>query len=822
MMAVNRALPPEARALLDTIAGTESPGYNVIYGGRTFNNYSDHPGVSVPIKSGVNAGKKSSAAGRYQFLESTWDSLNLPNFSPPMQDFGAWKLAQRDYKTKTGNDLMHDLRSGDIGKIGKVLSSTWTSLPGGIEAGTNRSKFGNAYQHNLGQYADSGKIMTDAPQSPTLLEKWNARQKAVPHTMQPTSQLQGGKEQKSPTLLEKWNARKQAAPAQQPIQPKGDIGSMTAKQLVAAYPSITGDVPPIPGSKEEQARARYFELSKAPEPTIAQKVVGMGEAGLSLLSGMTTGTAGEFAGSIKGIADTIIGGKYGTNQGADDAEKTAVDWASALTYAPRTTAGQKYAGAVSEAIAPLQAVAPLAPMQTLGAMSRGAALPRTAARTAEKSAVSTAAADVANAKRYGIPVMTSDINVPDTWGGRMSQAITERIPVVGTGGQRAAQQSGRVGAVQDFLRNYGAENTTPAINDVTASLLQKRRSDLARYSAMKNEAINRNPGGVVPMQATNEAIDAQIAKLQGMNTQAVKPLISKLEDYKTAFANQDMPTVELLRKQLGDELQSPDMATVKTAAGQAASSVYGGLKRDMGDYIKATGDRRDFDKWQVANSRLSEMIGEVGNTGLKAALKKGEATPETIRSLLFSKKPSDLELLRKNLTPEGRNSAKTAIMQEAYAKIGTETSPERFVTQMDKLATQTGAMLTTAEKAELKGLVDALQLTKRAGVANVKPVTGAELTGFATPAAATYMAGGNPIAGLTVTAVGGLFAQAYESPVMRNMMIALGKTTDRVQKQRIYDSMLFMANNSELTAAAAGQTGGLLSVPASQGLLDQR
>lgn len=674
------------------------------------------------------------------------------------------------------------------------------------------------YGNRRGTMAVSAK---QEVKEPTLLEKWNARQKAAQPT-QSTSQPQGGQEVKAPTLLEKWNARQKVATAQpQPQGGQTDIGSMTAQQLLASYPGITGDVPPIPGSQEEQARARYFELSKAPEPTIAQKAVGAGEAGLSMLSGMTTGTAGSVAGSVKGIADTVMGGKYGTNQGAQDAAKTAGDWASALTYVPRTEAGQRYAGAVSEAVAPLQAVAPLAQMQTLGAMSRGASLPRTAARTAEKSAVSTAAADVANAKNYGIPVMTSDINAPTTWGGRMAQAMGERIPVVGTGGQRAAQQSGRVGAVQDFLRNYGAENTTPAINDVTASLLQKRGADLSKYSAMKNEAINRNPGGVVPMQATNAAIDAQIAKLNSMNTQAVKPLIAKLEDYKTAFANQDMPTVELLRKQLGDELQSPDMATVKTAAGQAASSVYGGLKRDMGDYIKATGDRRDFDKWQVANARLSEMIGETGNTGLKAALKKGEATPETIRSLLFSKKPSDLELLRKNLTPEGRNSAKTAIMQEAYAKIGAESSPERFVTQMDKLAKQTGAMLTITEKAELKGLVDALQLTKRAGMANVKPVTGAELTGFATPAAATYMMGGNPVAGLAATAAGGLFAQAYESPAMRNMMIALGKTTDRAQKQRIYDSMLFMANNPEVTAAAGGQTGGLLSVPSSQGLLDR-
>jgi len=147
-------MPAHQRALLDAISGPESAGkYDVIYGGSRFSDFSDHPRKAIPIGSGPNQGKTSSAAGRYQFLDSTWDTyrdkLGLKDFSPGNQDRAAWALAADTYRNKTGGDLDQVLQSGDaraIAGVGKALSGVWTSLPSGIEQGINAPRFVAAYQ----------------------------------------------------------------------------------------------------------------------------------------------------------------------------------------------------------------------------------------------------------------------------------------------------------------------------------------------------------------------------------------------------------------------------------------------------------------------------------------------------------------------------------------------------------------------------------------------------------------------------------------------------------------------------------------------------
>lgn len=152
---------PHQKALLNTISGPESAGrYNVRYGGARFDGFGDHPRIGETITSGPNKGKKSTAAGRYQFIQGTWDDyarrMNLSDFSPKNQDLAAWELAKDTYRNEVGGDLDQALQSGDtdtLSGVGRALSGTWTSLPTGIESQMGGDRFIKAYKGNLGPRA---------------------------------------------------------------------------------------------------------------------------------------------------------------------------------------------------------------------------------------------------------------------------------------------------------------------------------------------------------------------------------------------------------------------------------------------------------------------------------------------------------------------------------------------------------------------------------------------------------------------------------------------------------------------------------------------
>lgn len=146
----NTSLPPHARAFLNAISVGESGGaYNVRYtpnGGATFDETGLHPRIYEPTKSG----DKSSAAGRYQFVASTWDDIAGPDvpFTRENQDFYAWELAKRNYN-RDGRDLEAELQSGGLTpQILSHLGGTWAAL----KNESSLPKYIGAYNDSLSRY----------------------------------------------------------------------------------------------------------------------------------------------------------------------------------------------------------------------------------------------------------------------------------------------------------------------------------------------------------------------------------------------------------------------------------------------------------------------------------------------------------------------------------------------------------------------------------------------------------------------------------------------------------------------------------------------
>lgn len=381
---------------------------------------------------------------------------------------------------------------------------------------------------------------------------------------------------------------------------------------------------------------------------------------------------------------------------------------------------------------------------------------------------------VTEAEKVGVPLMTSDVSPPRTFMGKAAQAAGERVPLVGTGPVRQAQQEARIGAVRDVLSDFGAGPSAQASDAVMADLLATRGAEVSKYATQKTDVIKRlsTSGTAVPVVRATAAIDQQIAKLQGLKTKELEPVIARLDDWKKSLQNQSLVNVEDLRKQLGESFKAPELASVRSTGEKSLSSIYGALREDMSEFIRGTGQPQDITKWTDANKKLSSMMGELKTSALKSAIEKGTDTPEAIRGILFSAKPSDVRLLYRNLSDAGRDNAKAALLAHAAEKATTNDvlSAERFISQVNKLGPQFGVFFKGDDKKRVDGLMRVLGATRRAAEAGVMTNSGQQGVASLTALGAGQLTG-SALGGAAALGVAGLAARLYESPAVRNLLL---------------------------------------------------
>ncbi|MFZ9519012.1 MAG: glycoside hydrolase family 104 protein [Silvanigrellaceae bacterium] len=122
------AFSPNVKAFLDTIAFAEGTDdrYDIIFTYARFFSYADHP---RDLR--CSGSLCSDAAGRYQFLSTTWDNLArrlaLYDFSPENQDRAAVQLIKDAgvYGKVVSISSFNEFADAAYG-----VSATWASMPG--------------------------------------------------------------------------------------------------------------------------------------------------------------------------------------------------------------------------------------------------------------------------------------------------------------------------------------------------------------------------------------------------------------------------------------------------------------------------------------------------------------------------------------------------------------------------------------------------------------------------------------------------------------------------------------------------------------------
>lgn len=122
------------KALHDSIAfaeGTEgrgSDGYNIAFTHRQFSSCARHPNMNI-----CSGSPCSTAAGRYQFLKRTWDTIaranNATTFQAENQELGAQYLITRVRRARVPAD--RPMTAAEFDNAMSRLSYEWASLPPG-------------------------------------------------------------------------------------------------------------------------------------------------------------------------------------------------------------------------------------------------------------------------------------------------------------------------------------------------------------------------------------------------------------------------------------------------------------------------------------------------------------------------------------------------------------------------------------------------------------------------------------------------------------------------------------------------------------------
>lgn len=275
------------------------------------------------------------------------------------------------------------------------------------------------------------------------------------------------------------------------------LGKNPDKRGTPAYDKIAKSYQ-LAKSNETTAVTQQQIAQSAQEPGIGEKIIGAGETALTLGTGVVGGIPGMIGGTVKGLAEQILSGQFGTPQAAKAVEQSAIRGSQALTYQPRTQAGQEQAQAVGELLsnvlppvlpiigapgAIMQSVRSAAPMVQSTVQRGTAAAQQAATATGQAIAKPVQAATTAVRETLGMETPTTPTGGRVSVGAaatpealrRVTTAEGLRVPVTLTrggatrdAGQLAFEKEQMKGEFGGPLRNRAEENNLQILQNFDA------------------------------------------------------------------------------------------------------------------------------------------------------------------------------------------------------------------------------------------------------------------------------------------------------------------------------------------------------------------
>lgn len=383
---------------------------------------------------------------------------------------------------------------------------------------------------------------------------------------------------------------------------------------------------------------------------------------------------------------------------------------------------------------------------------------------------------IAAGQEAGVPVLTSDVIPPQTFVGRITQSTAEKIPIIGTGNVRAAQQAKRQDAINNLALEHGADLDNAFDVQIIKSLNEVKGANQSKAVTLRQSSVDRlKPHGNVEVPNALKKIDEEIAKELALRERADQTIITNLQEVRSAIVNGDFEHVGNIRTTVIKDikaLQKGEFTALPSKAEGGLNRIKAAIDTDMKEFA-VNADRGAAADWIKSNRLFADEFTKFKNSELKRLISKGDITPEVVNNVIFGGKRSELNRLYNNLDKQGRSNVRSAIIQRALQKSGfpDDINPDKFLNALNQESTRkaTKAFFRGPEDRALQGFKKLLEHTRRAQQAGVSTPTGQQ--------AIPLLAGGAVVAEpvITLLTAGTLSSAAriFESRAVRNSLLKL-------------------------------------------------